>query len=299
MTNHPFIHSLRRRSWAAGLGLLLLAPSLASAQRAFVSAQVGNDANPCTVTSPCRTFGKALSSVAAGGEVIALDSGGYGPVTITQAVSINIPIGIYAGITVASGNGVTISAGASDTVVLKGLTINGAGGDYGVYAGSVGTLRVEGGSIQGFPSASLAFLTAGSYAASDVILRNNGVAVSIGAGARDVTVVRSRIENSETALNAAGLIAVSMRQCIVAGGLWGVIAAYASVEIDECLVSGLGSVAVTAALGSTVRLSDSTITDSFKALNTTNTGVIETYGNNRLRGNANASTGTINTVSRS
>src|ERR1700757_431036 len=96
------LQGLRRLSAAAGLGLLFLRPSLASAQRVFVSAQAGDDANPCTVASPCRTFGKALSSVAAGGEIIALDSGGYGPVTITQAVSITVPMGIYAGITVLS-----------------------------------------------------------------------------------------------------------------------------------------------------------------------------------------------------
>src|SRR5438876_10812064 len=52
-----------------------------SAQRSFVSANHGNDANPCTVTLPCRNFAAAIAQTMAGGEVIALDSGGHGPVT--------------------------------------------------------------------------------------------------------------------------------------------------------------------------------------------------------------------------
>ena len=51
--------------------------STAQAQsRTFVSG-VGSDANACTRTAPCRTFQKAHDTVAAGGEVVALDAAGY------------------------------------------------------------------------------------------------------------------------------------------------------------------------------------------------------------------------------
>ena len=61
-----------------------------------------------------------------------LDSAGYGPVTITQSVSIIAPDGVYAGITVpAVADGVDV-AGADIVVVLRGLTINGQGGNVGI-----------------------------------------------------------------------------------------------------------------------------------------------------------------------
>lgn len=73
-------------------------------QRSFV-ASYGNDANPCSVTLPCRSFNAALAQTVAGGEVIALDSAGYGTMTITQSASVIAPAGVYAGISVFSGDG--------------------------------------------------------------------------------------------------------------------------------------------------------------------------------------------------
>src|SRR5438477_7651459 len=101
-------------------------PALAT-PRTFVSG-LGNDANPGSLTSPKRSFGSALTVTDPGGEIIVLDSAGYGPVTVTKSVRIVCPTGVYAGITVTSGDGIAVSAGASDTVVLRGLTINSAGG---------------------------------------------------------------------------------------------------------------------------------------------------------------------------
>src|SRR5919108_688209 len=115
----------------------------ALAQRTFVSAETGNDANPCTRTAPCRNFAAAIAQTAAGGEVVALDSGGYGPVTIGSAISLVAPTGVYAGITAFSGNAVTVSAGSSDVVTLRGLTLNGLGGSTGIAFDTGGTLYVQ------------------------------------------------------------------------------------------------------------------------------------------------------------
>src|SRR5215475_9339852 len=76
--------------------------------RVFVAAQ-GSDNNACTFAAPCRSFQKAHDTVAAGGEIIPLDDAGYGTVSITKSVSISTPSGIYAGITAASGNGITVN----------------------------------------------------------------------------------------------------------------------------------------------------------------------------------------------
>ena len=50
---------------------------------------VGDDANPCSRTAPCKTFAGAISKTAAGGEINALDPGGFGAVTITKAITID------------------------------------------------------------------------------------------------------------------------------------------------------------------------------------------------------------------
>jgi len=135
-------------------GLLALACSAGALaqQRTFV-ASTGNDANPCTLAAPCRSFGVAIAAVAAGGEVIVLDSAGYGPVTIAKSVSITAPAGVYAGITVPiAQNGVTVSSGTFD-VVLRGLAIAGnSAGSKGIAASHSGSLIVERCTIEGMAS---------------------------------------------------------------------------------------------------------------------------------------------------
>ncbi len=105
---------------------LALAP-LASAQatRTWVSG-VGDDVNPCSRTAPCKTFAGAISKTAAGGEISVLDPGGYGALTITKAITINGD-GTLAGSLSAGTTGFTINAGINDKVVIRNVSINGAG----------------------------------------------------------------------------------------------------------------------------------------------------------------------------
>src|SRR5436189_1195090 len=113
---------------APALALLALAlPSAASAQatRTWVSG-VGDDANPCSRTAPCKTFAGAISKTAAGGEINCIDPGGFGAVTITKALTISCQ-GLTAGVLVSGTNGVIVSAGAADAVYLKGLDFEGTG----------------------------------------------------------------------------------------------------------------------------------------------------------------------------
>src|ERR1700758_1197202 len=89
---------------------LLAAPAQAQRDRVFV-ASYGNDSNPCTFGSPCKTFQQAVNVVDAGGEVTAIDSAGFGPISITKAVTVTSPDGVEAGIVpVSGGDGITISA---------------------------------------------------------------------------------------------------------------------------------------------------------------------------------------------
>ncbi|PYQ27455.1 MAG: hypothetical protein DMF56_20075 [Acidobacteria bacterium] len=99
----------------------------AQASRTWVSG-VGNDANPCSRTAPCKTFAGAFSKTAVCGEIDALDPGGYGAVTITKSITINGE-GTLASILNSGGvNGVVINITASDvcnTVILRKISING------------------------------------------------------------------------------------------------------------------------------------------------------------------------------
>ena len=75
---------------------LATAPAHARA-RVFV-ASYGDNNNPCTFGSPCKTFQQAVTVVDAGGEVTAIDSAGFGPINITKAVTITSPDGVEAGV---------------------------------------------------------------------------------------------------------------------------------------------------------------------------------------------------------
>ena len=105
--------------------LLASAPAHAQATRTWVSG-VGDDANPCSRTAPCKTFAGAISKTAPAGEINVLDPGGFGAVTITKSITIRADH-VEAGVLVSGTNGIIVNAGATDTVVLEGLDIEGLG----------------------------------------------------------------------------------------------------------------------------------------------------------------------------
>ena len=106
---------------------LFVATSLsAQATRTWVSG-VGDDANPCSRTAPCKTFAGAISKTATCGEISVLDPGGFGVVTITKSITID-GTGTKASITNSLANGITINITVSDacnTVILRNLDVNG------------------------------------------------------------------------------------------------------------------------------------------------------------------------------
>jgi hypothetical protein len=155
---------------AIAAALLCAAPAQAQfvpANRTFVSG-TGSDINPCTNTQPCRSFAIAQSLTNPGGEIIALDPGGYGALTITKSLSIiNNGVG-EVGITVqnTSASAITVSAGASDIVTLRGLTLDGvnSSSSQGIVVNSVGTLNIQNCLIHGFGANGIVFGPTGSSA---------------------------------------------------------------------------------------------------------------------------------------
>src|SRR5438128_3734579 len=105
---------------ALAIAIFMLAfASMAQAQatRTWVSG-VGDDANPCSRTAPCKTFAGAISKTANGGEISVLDPGGFGAVTITKSITLNGGGGQVASVLVAGTNGIIIAARPNHVVTL-------------------------------------------------------------------------------------------------------------------------------------------------------------------------------------
>ncbi|HUD90834.1 right-handed parallel beta-helix repeat-containing protein [Sphingobium sp.] len=164
------------------LGIFLVAPITAAhaqATRTWVSG-VGDDANPCSRTAPCKTFAGAISKTAAGGEINAIDPGGFGAVTVTKSITIRAD-GVEAGILASGSNGVIINAAPTDRIVLEGLDIDG------------GTPSVPG--LDG-----VRILGAGEVIINDCVIRNF-INPSSGAGVNINSASKVRVTIADTVIN--------------------------------------------------------------------------------------------------
>ena len=315
-------HTLLRFASLIIFTLVFTALAYAAPQRTFVSAQHGDDANTannCSLALPCRNFNAAVGVVNAGGEVVALDSGGYGPTTISKSVTLTSPLGVYAAITAltAGSDAITVSAAsgfAGDTVVLRGLTLTGIGGAHGIDVQSVGTLHVEGCVISGFIGNGInVFLTADSshILVKDSIMRNNGYGIVIVTlvGTVDASIDNCRAErNGFHAFYASLNSRVTINRSVASGnGGVGFIAfsdvsgEIAELSCEECVSSnnGYGFAVETSSGGvTTIRVSHSTATNNtVYGFAQGSPGVFESLGNNLVRGNTGGDTfGTITVI---
>ena len=222
------------------LGLLLgiSLPAL-GAQRTFVKSN-GSDLNPCSITSPCRSFNAAIIQTNPGGEVVILDTAGYGPMTIDKSIKIIGPTGVYGGISVLGGvgppppptTGVVINAGDTDVVTLRGLDISGVPGlvgpfpNIGIDIQNAGTVHIEKSSIGNFTRDTSSCINAVSAKpiqifVNDSFLREcrNGIRIT-GTGPDDSARVNLVIDNThiEHMINttATGTTAIRLNDAVVA-----------------------------------------------------------------------------------
>jgi len=145
---------MRIRSVLAALAIGTIATIAAQAQatRTWVSG-VGDDANPCSRSAPCKTFAGAISKTADGGEINVIDPGGFGGVTVTKSITID-GHNTEAGVLVSGTTGVLINASTSATVTLRGLDFHGLGtSPSGVRVLAAGNVNIEDCTIQGFTTA--------------------------------------------------------------------------------------------------------------------------------------------------
>lgn len=181
----------------------------AQATRTWVSG-VGDDANPCSRTAPCKTFAGAISKTAAGGEIDALDPGGFGGVTVTKAMTIDGGGGVVASVLVGGGaSGVTINAQPADVITLRNLSIFGSGtGINGVRFLAGRAVHIEHCSISSFTNNGIdvELVGGGLVFVEDTTSQDNGgsglSALSTG------TPVQVSIDNSRFDNNAFGVSAL-------------------------------------------------------------------------------------------
>jgi hypothetical protein len=172
-----------------------------ASQRTFVSTS-GNDSNPGTRESPCRSFQTALAGTAPGGEVVALDSGDYAAFVIDKAVTVAAAPAAYAAISVSSGDGIYIRARGSDAVVLRNLVLSGVGGRHGIFFETGGSLDLEFITATGFAGRGLrmtAVNAAASLVVRDCVFRANSAGVVVNGstgGAIRVEIERTRADRN-------------------------------------------------------------------------------------------------------
>src|SRR5947209_15119926 len=133
--------------------LSFVSPASAQATRTWVSG-VGDDANPCSRTAPCKTFAGAISKTATFGEINVLDPGGFGGLTINKSITVRSE-SVEAGVLVSGTNGIIVNLpAATDTVHIEGLDIEGLGASTtslnGVHMIGLGTVRINKCRINGF-----------------------------------------------------------------------------------------------------------------------------------------------------
>jgi hypothetical protein len=279
--------------------ILLGGTTLAEAQatRTWVSG-VGDDVNPCSRTAPCKTFAGAISKTAANGEINVLDPGGFGAVTITKSISI-IGDGNIGGVLNNVTNGIIVNAGANDVVVLRGLDINGvATGASGIRMISGGMLVVENCLIYGFTGKGIdvATSTVSQVFVKDTIIRNNigasggGILLSrTGAGSVMGTIERVRVERNRFGVRVEDGGRATVRDSVASGNNTnGYVASSttgaAYLFVEDSLASDSTNNGILAQGGnSTIRLSNTTVTGNGTGL--AGTGIIVSFGNNRIAGN--------------
>jgi hypothetical protein len=287
-------------------GLVALAvPAVANAQatRTWISG-VGDDANPCSRTAPCKTFQGAISKTATGGEINCLDPGGFGGVTITKSIALKCRY-TEGGVLVSGTNAIVINASATSNIILEGLDINGLGsGLDGIRVLQAKSVKVLSSEIYGFARRGIDFEASNSGAkllVADSHIFDNagpGILVAPPAGGNSTATVR----NNLIAGNGCGIAATSHladpafnftancgTQLAGVGGAAKVNAFDNVISDSDATAGATGSTGVFANGPSTsVRIGNNVIAgnnNGIKAIDPGAFGGIATFGDNYLLGN--------------
>jgi hypothetical protein len=284
----------------------LSAPAHAQATRTWVSG-VGNDANPCSLTAPCKTFAGAISKTFINGEIDCLDPGGFGNITITKSITIDCS-GTFGSILASGVSGVIINIAVNvndpfRTVRLRGLSINGTGasGTIGTRTGLKGVsilqalvVEIENVVISDFSQQGVSdarTTTGGKLIIRNSVIRNNSGAgiLAQGANPNNVSIESVHSVNNAFGVAAATANAVGIARSVFSGNTTAGVEGDAGSQIglDNSLVSSNG---IGLQSAGTMSISNNSI-----SFNTTGiSGATTSFGNNRIFGNG--APGTVPTL---
>ncbi len=267
----------------------------AQATRTWVSG-VGDDANPCSRTAPCKTFAGAISKTAVGGEIDALDPGGFGSVTITKSITIDACC--MASILAAGTTGINVN-GAGIVVDIHHLSIQGTGpsgasvGVNGINVTAAQAVHVEDTIIMGFSQNGILVNTT---ATSQLILRNVVIRDCAVAGINTTTTGSNQtafgfdninVSNCGDGFKAQNGSSGSIRGSTFTLNTNGINASQSTsatfVNIDSSLITG-SSTAVNTGASTHVRISRMLISQNANALGLG--GAVDSGGNNTIHGNS-------------
>ena len=273
------------------------------ASRTWVSG-VGDDVNPCSRTAPCKTWAGAISKTAPGGEIDALDPGGFGAVTITKAITLDGGGGQVASVLVSGTNGIVVQAGPSDVVILRNLRINGIGsGINGIQFNSGKDLNIESCYIFGFTQNGINIsLTAdgSSVHIIDSVIKNtavDGIWAATTTGLVGVGIDRTRVILDAVGIEAAQNAHIVVNQSIVENAstsgvtVGDATSSHAQLTIDHTDVS-FNNNGITATAGGSIAVADCKVAfNSGTALNQSGGSIVLFSQTNRVH--SNGSTGTF------
>jgi hypothetical protein len=277
--------------------------SLAQAQatRTWVSG-VGDDANPCSRTAPCKTWAGAISKTAPCGEIDALDPGGFGQVTITKSITLD-GTGQLASILGTSGNAINIVAQPTDVITIRSLSINGAClGGSGINVTTAKTVNVEDCVIFRFTGNGITVSTSAntSLHVRNSVVRDNGgdgLNITASAGTANAVLDHCRFSGNANGVHARSGSKVSARDSVLStntsNGVFcdGAQATLAAVFIWSSQISGNGANGIQAGNGGNAGASGVTIAQNQIDLNGARGvliaagGVVSTFTNNSIIGN--------------
>jgi hypothetical protein len=273
-------------------------PAQAQATRTWVSG-VGDDANPCSRTAPCKTFAGAISKTAVNGEINCLDPGGFGAVTITKSISLDCHE-VFGSILVAGTNAINVPFDSfSDplkTVNIRNLNFQGvASGLVAINVTGTGTgttVNIEDCLMTGFTSGIVDTRAGGNLQVSNTTIRNMGTnGISLSASSLIKAALNNvRIVNTNNGMVLGNNTAAVISHTLISNNatLGVTVAPSSQANIDSSVIAhnilGLQST------GGTMRISNSDI--SFN--NTGASGTIMSYTNNRF--GQNGAGGTITAI---
>ena len=268
-------------------------PSIAAAQatRTWVSG-VGDDANPCSRTAPCKTFAGAISKTAPAGEIDTLDPGGFGAVTITKSITIDGTAGL-AGVLVSGTNGIVVNAGSGDVVILRNIDFNGIGsGLDGVLILGGGDVRIENCKIYGFSNRGIEDdRTSGHLSVSNTVVSNNaqtGILTMAGGGSTlSVNIDHVQMHsNGNSGLAITGGTQAAVAHSWATSNVHGFYADTAAVlTLEDSVSFGNAGNGIFVLSGGVARLFGSTVSNNGVGLSMSG-GTVASYGMNRIFGNA-------------